>query len=188
GLFVGLERLAQIATGTLHDALKAAAGRASASVSSNRFRSALVASELALALILLIGTGLMIHAFWKLSEVHPGYRPEGLLTVRVNLPQATYPKPEQVTQFWSALEQKITGLPGVVAATLTKGLPPERPINANDTFIEGFTPVPNGPGNNIDYWQIISDRYFETMGSRIIEGRALDARDTIGGPLTTVIN
>src|SRR5262249_56257693 len=107
GLFVGLERLAQIATGTLHDALKAAAGRASASVSSNRFRSALVSSELALALILLIGTGLMIQAFWKLSEVHPGYRPDGLLTGRVNLPATTYPKSEQVDQFWAIFQQKL---------------------------------------------------------------------------------
>ena len=69
-LFFGLAPLAQIAGGTLHDALKAAAGRGTAgSVASNRFRSALVSSELALALVLLIGTGLMIRAFWKLSEV-----------------------------------------------------------------------------------------------------------------------
>ncbi len=187
-LFFGLAPLAQIAAGTLHDALKAAGGRASGSVASNRFRSALVSSELALALILLIGTGLMIHAFWKLSEVYPGYRPDGLLTLRLNLPQATYSKPEQVTAFWSALEQRLNALPGVQSATLTDSLPPERPINANDTFIEGFTPVPNGPGHNIDYWQIVSDRYFETMGARIIEGRALDSRDGPGAPLTAVIN
>ena len=187
-LFFGLAPLAQIAAGTLHDALKAAGGRASGSVASNRFRSALVASELALALILLIGTGLMIHAFWQLSEVHPGYRPEGLLTLRINLPQATYPKPEQVAQFWSAIHQKLSAIPGAQSATLTNGLPPERPINANDTFIEGFNAVPNGPGHNIDYWQIVGDRYFETMGSRIIEGRMLDSRDVNGATLTTVIN
>ncbi len=187
-LFFGLAPLAQIAAGTLHDALKAAGGRASGSVASNRFRSALVASELALALILLIGTGLMIHAFWKLSEVHPGYRPEGLLTLRLNLPQATYPKPEQVVAFWSAIQQKINSLAGVQSATITGGLPPERPINANDTYVEGFQAVPNWPGHNIDYWQIVGDRYFETMGARIIEGRGLDARDASGAPLTAVIN
>ncbi len=83
-LFFGLAPLAQIAVGSLHDALKSGA-RAAGSVASNRFRSTLVASELALALVLLIGTGLMIRAFWKLSEVNPGFRPEGLLTLRVNL-------------------------------------------------------------------------------------------------------
>jgi putative ABC transport system permease protein len=187
-LFFGFAPLAQITAGSLHDALKAAGGRTAGSVTSNRFRSTLVVGELALALILLIGTGLMIRAFWKLSEVHPGFRPAGLLTLRVNLPQATYPKSEQVDLFWRAIQQKINALPGVESATLTNGLPPERPINANDTYIEGFNAVPNGPGHNIDYWQMVGDRYFETMGARIVEGRALDSRDGTGGALTTVIN
>ena len=184
----GFAPLLQIAAGTLHDTLKAAGGRTAGSVASNRFRSTLVASELALALMLLIGTGLMIRAFWKLSEVNPGFRPGGLLTLRVNLPTATYPNPQNVDRFWRALEQKMSSLPGVESATLTNGLPPERPINANDTYIEGFTPVPNGPGHNIDYWQIVGDHYFETMGIHVIEGRGLDERDAAGAPLTAVIN
>jgi putative ABC transport system permease protein len=187
-LLFGFAPLAQIAAGTLHDALKATGGRASGSVGSNRFRGALVASELALALILLIGTGLMIRAFWKLSEVHAGFRPEGLLTVRVNLPSATYPQPQNVERFWNSLQQKIAAIPGVESGTLMIGLPPERPINANDTQIENFTPVPNGPGHNIDYWQIVGDHFFETMGVRLIEGRFLDARDTAAGPPSVVIN
>jgi putative ABC transport system permease protein len=68
------------------------------------------------------------------------------------------------------------------------GLPPERPINANDTQIENFTPVPNGPGNNIDYWQIVGDNFFETLGVRLMEGRFLGARDTESSPPTVVIN
>jgi len=187
-LFFGLAPLAQIATGNLNDALKAAGGRTAGSVTSSRFRSTLVSGELALALILLIGTGLMIRAFRKLSDVHTGFRAEGLLTMRVNLPQATYPKPEQVDQFWRALQEKVNALPGVQSASLTNGLPPERPINANDTYIEGFTAVPNGPGHNLDYWQVVGDRYFETMGIHVIEGRGLDARDGPGGALTAVIN
>ena len=187
-LLFGFAPLAQIAAGSLHDALKSSGGRTAGSVTSSRFRSALVVSELALALTLLIGTGLMIRAFWKLAEVYPGFRAEGLLTLRVNLPQATYPQPEQVNQFWRAIQQKVNSLPGVQSASVTSGLPPERPINANDTYIEGFAAVPNGPGHNIDYWQIVGDRYFETMGIRVIEGRGLDARDDAGGALTAVIN
>lgn len=187
-LFFGLAPLAQIIAANLHDSLKAASGRAAGSVSSSRFRATLVAGELSLALILLIGTGLMIRAFWKLSDVHTGFRADGLLTMRLNLPQAAYPKPEQVTQFWRAIQQKVNSLPGVQSASVTSGLPPERPINANDTYIEGFTPVPNGPGHNIDYWQVVGDRYFETMGIHVIEGRGLDARDGPGGALTAVIN
>lgn len=187
-MFFGFAPLVQVTVGSLHDALKASGGRTAGSITSNRFRSLLVVSELALALILLIGTGLMVRAFWKLSDVHPGFRAEGLLTMRVNLPQATYSNSQQVDQFWRAIQQRINALPGVQSATLTDSLPPERPINANDTYIEGFTAVPNGPGHNIDYWQSVGDRYFETLGARIIEGRALDARDGPGSPLTTVIN
>ncbi len=187
-LLFGFAPLAQIATGTLHDALKAAGGRATGSVASNRFRGALVASELALALMLLIGTGLMIRAFWKLSEVHAGFRPDGLLTLRVNLPSAVYPNDPALVRFWKSAQQKLSEIPGVDSSTAMFGLPPERPINANDTLIENFTPVPGGPGNNIDYWQIVGDRFFETMGTRLMEGRFLDARDTENSAPTVVIN
>lgn len=188
-LFFGLAPLAQIAGGTLHDALKAAGGRGTAgSVASNRFRSALVAGELALALVLLIGTGLMIRAFWKLSEVHPGFRPEGVLTVRVNLPSATYPQPANLTRFWQAIQEKLNAIPGVTSATAMTGLPPERPIDANDTQIENFMPVPGGPGNNIDYWQTVGDRFFETMGIRLLDGRLFDARDVDGAAATVIVN
>jgi putative ABC transport system permease protein len=187
-LLFGLAPLAQIATGTLHDALKAAGGRTAGSVSSNRFRGALVASELAFALILLIGTGLMIKAFWKLSEVHPGFRPEGLLTLRVNLQQATYPTNANVVHFWEMAQAKLAAIPGIDSATAMKGLPPEKQIDANDTQIENFTPVPNGPGNNIDFWQIVGDRFFETMGTRLLEGRYIDARDTAESAPVVVIN
>jgi putative ABC transport system permease protein len=188
-LFFGLAPLAQIAGGTLHDALKAAAGRGTAgSVASNRFRSALVSSELALALVLLIGTGLMIRAFWKLSEVHPGFRPGGILTVRVNLPAATYPQTANQTRFWQAIQEKIGAIPGVISATAMGGLPPERSINATNTEIEKFVPVPGGPGNNIDYYQIAGDHFFETMGIRLLEGRLFDARDVDGAPPAIIVN
>jgi predicted permease len=188
-LFFGLAPLAQITGGTLHDALKAAAGRGTAgSVASNRFRSALVSSELALALILLIGTGLMIRAFWKLSEVNPGYRPENLLTLRLNLPVAIYPEDANRKRFWRAVQEKIASLPGVASSTAAQGLPPERPINANDTQIENFTPVPGGPGHNIDYWQTAGDRFFETMGTRLLDGRLFDARDVDGAAPVAIVN
>jgi putative ABC transport system permease protein len=188
-LFFGLAPLAQITGGTLHDALKAAAGRGTAgSVASNRFRSALVSSELALALVLLIGTGLMIRAFWKLTEVNAGFRPENLLTLRVNLPATLYPQPANRARFWQSVQEKIARIPGVASSTAMQGLPPERPINANDTQIENFTPVPGGPGHNIDYWQTVGDRFFETMGTRLLEGRFFDARDVDGATPAVIIN
>jgi putative ABC transport system permease protein len=186
-LFFGLAPLAQIG-GTLHDSLKASGGRTTGSLAANRFRSALVASELALALILLIGTGLMIRAFWKLSEVNPGYRPEGLLTMRVNLPPGGYPDGPSVQRFWVTVQEKLALIPGVDSATAMGGLPPERPINANDTLIEGFVPVPNGPGNNLDYYQTAGDRFFETLGVRLLDGRLFDGRDSATGAPAAIVN
>jgi len=188
-LFFGLAPLAQITGGTLHDALKANAGRGAAgSVASSRFRSILVSSELALALVLLIGTGLMIRAFWKLTEVNPGFRPESLLTLRVNLPGVVYPTTANQSRFWHAVEERLAAIPGVTSASAMYGLPPERPINANDTDIENFTPVPGGPGKNIDYYQSAGDHFFETMGIRLVDGRLFDARDVAGAPTTVIVN
>ncbi|HWZ34326.1 MAG TPA: ABC transporter permease [Bryobacteraceae bacterium] len=187
-LFFGFAPLAQIATGTLHDALKAAGGRTAGSVASNRFRSALAASELALALILLIGTGLMIRAFWKLSEVNTGFDADNLLTMQVNLPATVYPQNPNIIRFWQGVEEKVSRIPGVKSMTMMSGLPPQRFINANDTQIENFTPVQGGPGHNIDYWQNTGDNFFEAMGIRLVEGRFFDARDADGAMPSIIIN
>src|ERR1035441_5281145 len=86
--------------GRVHDVLKAAAGRATSSVVANRFRAVLVASELALALVLLIGAGLMVKAFWKLQEVHAGVNPEHVLSMHLSLPGTAYRDPASIIGFW----------------------------------------------------------------------------------------
>ncbi|HLJ45694.1 MAG TPA: ABC transporter permease [Bryobacteraceae bacterium] len=184
----GFAPLAHITAGTLHDALKAASGRSSGSVASNRFRSVLVSAELALALVLLIGTGLMIRAFWKLADVNPGFEPDRLLTMRVNLPQTVYPKGENITRFWQNVQQGVAAIPGVQSVTMMSGLPPQRAIQANDTQIENFVMVRGGPMQNIDYWQNTGDHFFETMGMRLVEGRFFDERDGKGGAPTVIVN
>jgi putative ABC transport system permease protein len=188
GIAFGLAPLVQIIASNLQLTLKAAAARTTASVASSRFRRALVITELALALVLLIGTGLMIRAFWKLQEVHPGFQPDHLLTMRVALPQSVYPRAENVIQFWTGVQQRMAGMPGVESASVMTGLPPARQLNANDTQIEGWVPRKGGPIQNIDYWQRTGPRYFETMGIRLIEGRFFDDRDGDGAPLSVIVN
>jgi len=188
GIAFGLAPLAQIIAGNVHDTLKAAASRTTASVAANQFRRLLVVTELALALVLLIGTGLMIRAFWKLQEVHPGYRPDHLLTMRLALTPASYPQAARVVQFWASLQQRMAGLPGVESATVINGLPPARQIQANDTQIEGWVRRDGGPIQNMDYWQFAGPRYFETMGIRLIEGRYFDDRDGAGAPPVLIVN
>ena len=86
GVVFGLAPIVHMRPGTLHDTLKAAAGRATGAVAANRFRAVLVTAELALALVLLIGSGLMVKAFWKLQEVNAGIDPDNVLTMRLSLP------------------------------------------------------------------------------------------------------
>jgi putative ABC transport system permease protein len=147
-----------------------------------------VVSELALALVLLIGAGLMIRAFWKLQQVDIGINASHLLTMRVALPRSVYTDNQKVIGFWGRLQERLAALPGVQSATLASGLPPSRPLNANDTQIEGFARVPGGPIQNVDYWQTVGKHYFETMGIRLIEGRLFDDRDGPGAPAVAVVN
>jgi len=177
GMAFGLAPVLHIKPSTLHDTLKAAAGRTTGAVGANRFRSVLVTAELSLALILLIGSGLMVKAFWKLQEVNAGFNAEHLLTMRLSLPTTAYRDAAAYGGFYQSLLGRLNGLPGVVSASLASGLPPNRPINANDTMIENFVPVQGGPIQNIDYWNFVGARYFESMGARLLEGRFLNEGD-----------
>jgi putative ABC transport system permease protein len=188
GVGFGLAPMIHTRAGALHDTLKAAAGRTTASAAGGRFRAVLVTSELALALVLLIGSGLMIKAFWKLQDIDAGIDPSHLLTMRVALPNVTYRDAAAVTNFYGALRARLKSLPGVASASIAGGLPPSRPINANDTFIEGLVPVPGGPQNNIDYWNSVTPGYFETVRARLREGRFLNEGDGATAPLVVVVN
>jgi len=188
GVVFGLAPLLHVRGGRLHDVLKAAVGRATGSAAANRFRAVLVTAELALALVLLIGAGLMTKAFWKLQEVNAGLDPERVLTMLVALPRTSYANAAAANNFWSSLLASVQTLPGVVTASMVTGLPPSRPINANDTDIEGFVPRPNGPIQNVDYWNNVAPGYFEAMGARLVEGRFLNQNDGGAAPPAVVVN
>ncbi|MBI3681042.1 MAG: serine hydrolase [Acidobacteria bacterium] len=97
-------------------------------------------------------------------------------------------KRQQYKEFWHQLLERVNGLPAVESATLLGGLPPIRPLDANDTQIEGFVPQPGGPIQNIDYYQMAGDRFLETTGARLIEGRLFDRRDGESAPPVVVVN
>jgi hypothetical protein len=100
-----------------------------------------------LAVVLVVGSGLMIRAFWKLRSVDIGFNPFGVLSFTVALPPSAYPVPAQL-QFSQSLPAKLASIPGVKSASIAGGLPPLRPINANDTGIEGYQPTPGGPARS----------------------------------------
>jgi putative ABC transport system permease protein len=139
-------------------------------------RKGLVVTEIALAVVLIVGSGLMIRAFWKLRNVELGFDPTNVLSFTVALPGRAYQIPEQL-RFSRTLRERLASLPGVKSAAMSSGLPPLRQINANDTGIEGFVPTPDGPAQNVDYWNVVSEEYFKTLDVRVVEGRAFEPSD-----------
>ncbi|MGH9937718.1 MAG: ABC transporter permease, partial [Blastocatellia bacterium] len=145
---------------------------------SHLLRKVLVVTEIALAVVLVVGSGLMIRAFWKLRQVDLGFNQFNALSFTVALPPSAYPVAEHL-RFSQTLLAKLSALPGVKAAAMSLfgELPPLRPILAKDIQIEGFQSTPNGPAQNVDYWKVVSADYFKTLGIRLVEGRTFEPAD-----------
>ena len=141
-----------------------------------------------MALVLLIGCGLMLRAFWKLQDVHTGVAADNVITMRVSLPSGTYTNDAKIADFWARLEERIAHIPGVQSAALAYGLPPLRSPNMNDTEIEGFVKREGGPIENVDFYQLVTKDYFATMGIRLMDGRLFDDRDAAGAPGSVIVN
>ncbi len=188
GLIFGMAPILHIRPSGLHDILKSATGRSTSSAATHRFRSALVSAELALALILLIGSGLMVKAFWKLQEVNSGLNPDHLLTMQISLPSSAYSTETQANSFWAALLDRVDALPGVASAAIASGLPPVRRVNANTTPIENRPLEASGFPPTLDFYNFVDPAYFRTMGISLVEGRLLNAGDGKGATPVVVIN
>src|SRR5262249_25099249 len=147
-LLFGLAPIAHTRVGDLGAALKE--GQRTVGSPRQRFRRVLVISEVALAVVLVIGCGPGVRSFIRLSHVDPGFRPDGLVTAQIEIVDKTYPKNEDRLAFWLRLEQELKAQPGITSASLITGLPPLRQINANDAQFEG---VPETPQliHNIDF-------------------------------------
>jgi putative ABC transport system permease protein len=188
GIVFGFTPIFHAAKPDLHHSLKAAAASTTGSGVTQRFRHLLVVSELALALVLLIGTGLMVRAFWKLQQVRAGFEPGRVVTGYLALPRPTYPDDRAKLDFWHRLEAQLEALPEVDSAGFVSGLPPRKGTSYSDTEIDGFVFVSGGPIPNVDFYQTVSRNYFKTLGIRLVEGRLFDARDGEGAPDVTIIN
>jgi putative ABC transport system permease protein len=181
----GLAPLAQVSERNLANWIRAAGQRAIRG-GGQALRKSLVVAEIALAVILVIGSGLMIRAFWKLQQVNTGFDPAGVVSFSLNLPGVKYNN-DQRFQFVNSLEQKLNTIPGVTSAAIAGGLPPLRRINANDTEIEGYQPTPDGPAQNVDYWNVVGNNYFKTMKIRVLEGRTFETQDDNPNAMPVVV-
>jgi putative ABC transport system permease protein len=181
----GLAPLAQVSERNLANWIRGAGQRAIRG-GGQALRKGLVITEIALAVILVIGSGLMIRAFWKLQQVNTGFDPVGVASFSLNLPGVKYTNAQRL-QFVTALEQKLANVPGVSAVSMASGLPPLRRINANDTEIEGYQPTPDGPAQNVDYWNVVGNDYFKTMKIRLLEGRTFESQDDNPNAMPVVV-
>jgi putative ABC transport system permease protein len=186
GLIFGMAPLLHLREQVVTLSLKEGGQRSTAGSARARVRSGLVMAEVALAVVLVVGAGLLIRSFQKLMTVDPGFNRDRMLTFGVVLPAAAYPKPEQRVAFFDRLSERLRQVPGVTGVARMTGLPPNRSVNANDTDFEGYTPTPDQPAENVDYYQTISKDYLQTMGIPVVKGRGFEPADVAGAPVLLV--
>jgi putative ABC transport system permease protein len=151
-----------------------------------RFRSALVILEIAFALVLLGGAGLLARSFMALTHVDPGFVPENATVLRLALPEKKYGKPAQQTAFVDSLLERLQGLPGVQATGVTQVMP----LIGDFVLafaIEGRPELPQSDWPSTNYYAVTPE-YFRAMGIRLIRGRVFTTRDDARAPRVAVIN
>ena len=151
-----------------------------------RLRQSLVVFQVSMAVMLVIGAGLLIKSFWRLQNVDPGFRPQRVLSLSLTLPFAKYTKPEQINQFFNQLHGGVSNLPGVQAAAIAY----DHPLQTNwiDSFeIEGRTAPANGGGLSANFNPIGPD-YFVTVGAPMVRGRQFTAQDDQDHPGVVIVN
>jgi predicted permease len=184
GILVSLSPVSALSGrgGIRTDARRAGTGRRT-----NAVRSALVTAEFALALPLLVGAGLLLNSFVRLSRVDPGFDPEGLVAVGVALPQARYPGDPEIQRFWQQAEQRMSVMPGARAVGLASDIPPDNSGNY-DNFNLVDHPVPAGRSEPASPWYYASSGYFGALGIPLLDGRLFTAADTGNGPPAVVVS
>ena len=185
GLAVGIVPALQAVRGGATGGLRDAAGRTIAT--RGRLRRVLVVSEVALALLLLLGAGLLGRSFSRLLDVDPGFDPRGVLSVSVTLPEETKRSNEEAVRFFRDLDARVAALPGVVVVGSVQGLPLASRRGDLNIEIEGR---PQQPGEARDHadWQVVTPGYVRAMGMRLLRGRELLPSDDAQAPGAVLVN
>ena len=183
GIFFGLAPALQSADTNLTETLKE--GERNSSRGHNRAGSLLVISEVALTLVLLVGAGLLVKSFWRLSQVNPGFNPENVLAMQISV-SARPEEGARVNNFLTDLQSRVQALPGVQATSVSNGLPFEG-ANFPPFTIEGQPPPAPGQDSNGILYMVSAD-YFKTMGIELVRGRLFSAQDTREAPPVALID
>jgi putative ABC transport system permease protein len=186
GLVFGLVPALQVSKPNLNESLKDA-GRGSTG-NHHRLRDALVIAEIGLAMILLIGAGLMIRSFVRLYQVNPGLDTNNVLTMQAHLPWPRYPKPEQRIVFYNQVMQRIVGIPGVQSAALTSNIPLTGSENIDAISIEGQPPAPSLEKMPLILELAITPGYLQTLRIPLKKGRDITEHDDANSPRVALVN
>ena len=152
-----------------------------------RLRSTLVVCETALSLLLVAAAGLLLRSFAEVLKVDPGFRPDGVLTLRVSLPDAIYSKPEQVRGFYGELFDRVQRLPGVQSAGGISGLPLSGEGGSGTVTIDTQS-VPMEDRTPEADQRVVAADYFKAMGISLVRGRFFEPRDSDSGPHAAIID
>lgn len=185
GLIFGLIPALQVSRTDLTTTLKESAGRSGTGFRQNMARSVLVVSEVALALVLLIGSALLIRTAVALSRVNPGFDANSVLTMRMSLTGPQYEKSAAVEQLVQNGVERLRTLPGVVNASATCCVPLEGGYGLPFTIVG--RPLQDGPFHGGGGWVNVSPGYFDVFRIPLKRGRAFSERDN-GGPPAVIIN
>jgi putative ABC transport system permease protein len=184
GLVFALVPLFHIRGDRVGQAVKEAGTRTTAGGARVWIRSGLVVVEVALAVTLVVGAGLLIRSFMNLMRVDMGFNRSQLSTFAVVLPAPTYDTPRRIT-FYNDLAAKLAAIPGAQSVAAASGLPPLRNVNANDSDFEHIPnnrPQGSTPAENIDFYQYVTVGYTDTMGIPVVSGRGFEPADLAGAP------
>jgi putative ABC transport system permease protein len=162
-------------------------GKTSAGTAHHRVRSALVVAQVGLAVVVLIGAGLMIKSFRRLLDVDPGFRTKGLLTARFTLTRARYPEDSGVLAFQRQLQHQLSTLSGVRSAALASELPMGAGLGiSGDVTLEGRDLGPDEPPP-VTGWRMVGPGYFQTLRIPVLQGRAFTPADDEKAPGAVIV-
>ncbi len=186
GILFGLVPALKATRVSLQEALKAG-GRSGESPSIMRLRDVLVAAQFALAFALLVGAGLMIQTLWNLRQVDLGFRPDHMLVSILPLPQPKYDTDAKIRNFYRDVLDQLKGKPGVESAGFSSDAPFTSDGDTSGYRVQGEAPLQPGQANDALYREV-TPGYLETVGARVINGRALQASDVETGEPVVVVS
>jgi putative ABC transport system permease protein len=187
GVIFGLVPALQTSKPDLNQTLKDTGSASIGGSQRHRFRSLLVVSQFAMAMMLLVGAGLLVKSFWKLQQASPGFQSEQVIAAGVSLNMGEYRDTAKRRQFYEQLLERVEAMPGVEAAAATSHLPFGGRTLQQNFRIEGGEPVAEQNRSLADY-RVITPAFFETLRIPLKQGRGFSKGDSSKTPIVYIVN